>query len=463
MTIVRPRQKKNLYKSVKDLISFYSLGGLVASSSEVITWLLRTSRISDRLVLTLLTSISIWSGWDEVPRMHFDDDKQLVSAEPRRWIFSSSDRTTVEIAGSCLVMILLCALVGLLLDNSRLQSLGIVIIARSSLVTSLLCASVGLPLDESRSLEIVSNVQEHWRKSLCIFIRMLTLEYTFAIAVMYVIDTGLSARGIREYEHEDEVRWTLNNSRYASMGGFIVRPPTTVDDGELEDLQCSLALSSMELLQMRRLGYLNKLPDIGATQRTNSKSFAERIAVYLGAWFLVHSLIRWLRLLPISPLEIIASVFATYMAINYVLLGNGFFFTRPSTTLSLWDAEGYWSSIEDDERLSKLPQTSPIHVSWIGDIVSFRLLPKALFDPRNMTFWLGLSVSCFISGTLQSIAWDYDFPTSLEHILWKASVRLSFMLSAGLSVLIIFNSVLLEALSSNRVDSRYATVGLAVR
>ena len=130
----------------------------------------------------------------------------------------------------------------------------------------------------------------------------------------------------------------------------------------------------------------------------------EVIAVYLVAWFLVHSLIRWVRLLPISPLEIIASVFATYTAITYLVLGNGFFFTRPSTTLSLWDAEGYWSNIEDDERLSELPQTSPTHVSWIGDIATFRLLPKALLDPRNMTFWLGLIVSCLISGTLQSIA-----------------------------------------------------------
>ena len=414
MSLVHPRKKKTVYEYVRDIVSLHPAGGLVAPHSEILNWLLQPSCIfylSICFILTLYTLLVTPLCTRIIgSNMPWYDIKQCVSAEDAGlWVSPSSGRDTEESAIYSLLTIFMCSLIAFNPDDVQISH----------------------------------------------FLRIFTPEYTFAIAAAYVIDAGLSARGMREYAYKDGVRWTLSHARYAAMGGFVAQRPATVTP---------LPLSSMELLQMRRLGYLKRTPDIEATQNTkNSNSSVGYTAVFWVGFFFVQSLFQWRGERLISPLEIIAIVFATYTGLTYALLGSGFFYPRPSTTLSLWDAKHFWSSVEDDERFAKILQTNPNHYSWIADIATDRLLPKALFDPRNMTFWLGLMVGCLISGTLQAIAWDYHFPTSMEHILWKASVSLSFALSAGLLVLVIFQPVLLGALSSDRMDSILATVGSLVR
>ncbi len=59
MSLVRPRKKRNVYEYVKNIISLHPLGGLEASSSQSLNWLLQPSCRSNRSNWLVLASLTL--------------------------------------------------------------------------------------------------------------------------------------------------------------------------------------------------------------------------------------------------------------------------------------------------------------------------------------------------------------------------------------------------------------------
>ncbi len=256
-------------------------------------------------------------------------------------------------------------------------------------------------------------------KDLWPFIRVLTLDYTFAIAMIDVMDSALSAGEMREWAHKDGVRWTPGHSRYAAMGGFVVQPPIT---NPSEGLQRPLQLSSRALLQMRRAGVLEKLPDINMTQVSRKKNrWTGNLLISVTVFSLVPLSIRWIAN-DYFLLEIIPGVFAIYTVIIYTLVGDDMFSRRPSTALSLHDVEDFWYRIGKGGGLRRFIslQPSPSHALWTK-VATHRRLQNYPIDRPSVSFWLGLWTAYLISGALQVIVWNGGLLTPVG---WKANVLL---------------------------------------
>ena len=282
--------------------------------------------------------------------------------------------------------------------------------------------------------EMRSGSQEYQKKDLRCFIRMLTPkdlwpflriltpDFTFAIAMIDVMDSALSAGEMREWAQNDGVRWTPGHSMYAAIGGFIIQQPDTTTSKELR-LQRPLQLSPRALLQMRRAGLLEKLPDIDMTQRFWKKNnLTGNLLISVFVLFLVQLSIRWIKNVPVSQLEILTGVFSTYTVITYTLVGDDIFSRRPSTAVPLQNAEDFWYRIGKGSHLlsSISSQPSPSDALWIK-VATHRRLQNYPIDRPSMSFWLGLLTAYLISGALQVIVWNCRLLTPIE---WKARIIL---------------------------------------
>ena len=231
-------------------------------------------------------------------------------------------------------------------------------VSRSSLLIIFLWVLTVFRLDDTEMLpfpEFSGSFSKHWKTDLWSVIKTLTLMlcHTFIIAMINVIDTVVSVnQGLRKYAHVDGVRWTLTHTRYAAMGGFVVHPSFTYTR-----LQRPVPLSPRELLQARKSGVLENLPDIDMTQRwRRSNTWTGRLLVLRVTLFLIQSFIRWRRGLSITPLETIACISGTYTVMTYVVLDNidnTIFSYRISNPLTLRDEElFFWTTQEKIQRKS---------------------------------------------------------------------------------------------------------------
>ena len=291
-----------------------------------------------------------------------------------------------------------------------------------------------------RFREFGASFQKYWKRGLWSVMRTLTLMlcHTFWIAIIDVIDAGLSANGLRKYAHVDGVRWTLTHTRYAAMGGFVVQPPVTATTKAFGGHQRPISLSPRELLQARQSGYLKKLPDVDITQRWwTSNTWTGRLLVFRVAWFLIQSFIRWRKCISITPLEIIACVFGTYTVMTYVVLDNLIFSYRLPTLLSLRAKERFWSRIEDEDNLL-LPH-DPRTRSGSAYIDDSFPRHRRNYHIGPVRFWVGLIAGSLISDVLQAIAWDETSPTPT-----RSTSITAHPLFTGVSVAMIMLEILLE-------------------
>ncbi len=288
-------------------------------------------------------------------------------------------------------------------------------------------------------------------KDLWSFIRILTADYTFAIAMIDIMDSDQSAGEMREWAHEDGVRWTPGHSRYAAMGGFVVQPPITESS---EGLQRPLQLSSRALLQMRRAEVLEKLPDINMTQIFRKKNrWTGNLLISVTVFSLVQLSIRWIAN-DLFLLEITPGVFAIYTVIIYTLVGDDMFSRRPSTAVSLHDVEDFWYRIGKGGNLRRFIslQPSPSHALWTK-IATHRRLQNYPIDRPSVSFWLGLLTAYLISGALQVMVWNRKLLTPME---WKAVVQTAY------HFLFIISPIYFALRSSVRLNGVLAGVGLVL-
>jgi len=321
-------------------------------------------------------------------------------------------------------------------------------------------------------------------------------EVVIGMACYDLLSARIILRKLQAFASEDDVPWTLTHSYYANMGGFVIQSgvqealhaatyislengrlttrsgiastarssqkkgavhrnqihqsllPPMVAGGANEISYCHpYHLTGRQIWQLRKDRILPSLPYISETEladRSKSDAFVKLIALFQILWATVQIIVRTARKLVISQLELAVIAFAACAIIMY-----GLYWSKPknvgaTTTIIQYEGPipqkvltlikgrhtymGYFL-IGDDSR--KLRHGSSIR----NDATENHL------DDDDASFWLYLAMifGAILFGGIHVGAWNFEFPTRIELILWRSAS----VYSAACGIVIILVGVIL--------------------
>jgi hypothetical protein len=206
------------------------------------------------------------------------------------------------------------------------------------------------------------------------------------------------------------------------MGGFVIRP-----HGEgTTDIR---VVDTVDIMKFRRRGFLRTLPTITAdhlNDLSNGDSFTKIIAVGQVSWMVVQVIVRALKRIPITQLEVTACGFAALTFPTYL-----FWWEKPQAVISVTElplsetAPGFESLVNfleardfcinhivlfSSKTPRKLENNEPMPQQTISGL-----------NNMSIVFIIGLLLGGIILGCVESTAWKFDFPTRIELLLWRIS------------------------------------------
>jgi hypothetical protein len=245
-------------------------------------------------------------------------------------------------------------------------------------------------------------------------------ELTLALAADR-LGSALDARKkFKHFADIDGIQWTLEHGFYADMGGFAIKVLLPNGKGSVPDV--TFHLTSKSLLELREQGHIKKLPDIPVDHlidQSKSDVFTKLIAAIQVFSTIIQVIVRHIKGLAISQLELAVTAFATCAAFTYLLSLHQLKGVR---TVRVLDTDGEKISFEKGYKIySKVDNRA-----WLsGTVEKSHFLSGGLKAISNDVFQGGRWCSPFlciggtIFGAVHCCGWYFGFPTLQEQMLWR--------------------------------------------
>lgn len=224
----------------------------------------------------------------------------------------------------------------------------------------------------------------------------------------------------------------------ASPGGYQPKPHTSESEklGPHKAWKGTWALSSTQLLYACQKGIISGPPKLSTADledRSKGDIFVKGAAILQISWLVIQIIARASEGLAISLLEITTLAFATCAITTYILLWH-----KPQDVMTPTYINA--TNTLTREQVIGLAARSPVstlfvHEFWLHG-VAIRAMADSVFPwtrgipirlPwRKDTFYLnpvfiGIGFGGTLFGTIHFIAWNFEFPTPVERILWRMS------------------------------------------
>ena len=198
----------------------------------------------------------------------------------------------------------------------------------------------------------------------------------------------------------------------------------------------SWALSSIQLLYACQKGIIPGPPKLSTADledRSKGDVFVKGAAIVQLTWLVIQMIARGSEGLAISLLEITTLAFAVCAIATYVLLWD-----KPQDVMTPTYIDA--TSVLTREQIIGLAARSPVSTLFVKEFwlhgVAIRAMAENIFPwtrgipiripQQKDTLYLnpvfiGIGFGGALFGAVHSIAWNFDFPTPVERILWRIS------------------------------------------
>lgn len=196
------------------------------------------------------------------------------------------------------------------------------------------------------------------------------------------------------------------------------------------------ALSSIQLLYACQKGIISGPPELSTADledRSKGDIFVKGAAIVQISWLVIQIIARASQGLAISLLEITTLAFAACAIATYILLWH-----KPQDVMTPTYIDA--TNVLTREQVIGLAARSPVstlfvHEFWLHG-VAIRAMADSVFPwtrgiPTRLPWqkdtlylnpvFIGIGFGGTLFGTIHFIAWDFEFPTPVERILWRMS------------------------------------------
>ena len=175
------------------------------------------------------------------------------------------------------------------------------------------------------------------------------------------------------------------------------------------------SLDANQLALARERGIIDELPCITEDEiddLSKGDLFLKVLAVFQIVWLCIQLITRLSRKLPATQLEVVTFAFAVTSIVTYGLL-----LSRPKDVQTV--REVYAVRDPTPVELTQLAATGPAYIFTSRRDVS--ISNDAITLDVKDHFGASVVVILVVFGGLHLLAWNYEFPTYVERILWRAS------------------------------------------
>lgn len=354
-------------------------------------------------------------------------------------VTSSTIRGTFDILWSCLFTLLICTwtIQHLNVPAQRLKK------SKTSWqgLKDLFYGKGGKTLWEALSWTL----NRPWRKLKWMVITLMVPELLVGLEFQNLILACRYCKEIKTCAAEDQVEWSLTHTFLANMGGFVLKvtsAPETEGSSPGEQLWY---LTASDLYQCRRTGIISKLPNITIEEiedKSQGDFFIKGTAIIQVLWLLIQCIVRTIRDLPISQLEIMVLAFCACSFTTYLLSwmkpqnvmvpiyvpGNQTFISELRIPKRRRWLEWTWK-LELKDAKYPLPNDHEFMTNF--DFIE-RYSGYTLIDD-------GFLVAGMMFGALHCFAWNYQFPHPSERLLWRLSALFT---TVSLPMMYLFGAIL---------------------
>ena len=256
---------------------------------------------------------------------------------------------------------------------------------------------------------------------------------------------GIGAR-LDEFEEGNDPRlWTLTHEIYLRMGGLRlqVKDPNQPDGTEVYTLRSAdLIFPGKDSLQDPRISKAFSLSENEILDKSKGDGFSKTITTVQLVYFVVSLCARRARNLPISQLEILTLAFAVLAVMTYFALWDRPQGIKVPTTIHL---DKFHEPVLRDDTNTKgsVLRDNTNKTASAKDLIHNSDLESYATDSVYMTIvGLTLSSAPFILTLIMAgfagfhfLAWNFDFPSTAELVIWRAAAIVTLSLPFGLYVL----------------------------
>ncbi|KAJ6194162.1 hypothetical protein J3E72DRAFT_404602, partial [Bipolaris maydis] len=260
----------------------------------------------------------------------------------------------------------------------------------------------------------------------------------------YLLGAALSgyvaARKFKKYTKEPGSkgeRWTTTHGYYADMGGLVYTLPETPGNFEPR----LVAINSKQLRYLLDKGFLDQEPPMSEDEildKSKGDAFATISAVVQLLWLVTQLITRKVLKLPSSQLEILALAFAVCTSFTYILnypkpqniqVPSHVSNLQRNQELEERASQSYFKNAlwpwEDKKELEAIIRNDKLNPSSQLKILNEGKSYEWIVDADSIGFITG----AVILGLCHCIAWNFQFPTPIERLLWRiASVGITGIL-----------------------------------
>ncbi|KAH6676302.1 hypothetical protein B0J14DRAFT_476870 [Halenospora varia] len=328
----------------------------------------------------------------------------------------------------------------------------------SSLLTILLCTwtiqHLALPPENEddgklrRKKLLKQFVRNLWKKLKWMLVAIVMPEFLVGRAAGGFIATRRSTlcKAMQGYAKDHKTQWTMAHAFYANMGGFVLTAPKSssppdipmpilYQKNHISGLQIPIAVNSAHLCMLMEKKLIKHLPSISkdAIKDKSKEDFVVKLLV-LGQvlWLFIQLIERKLSSFSSTQLEIAVFSFAACTFITYIFL-----FGKPKDIrLSTKIVATRGLNDDDKNQLLCLNRFSFFETAFFFHKGTRKPAPTIPNDSYNIEAelynfvercekWtvssedIGIACGAVIFGVCHCIAWNFEFPTPVEQILWR--------------------------------------------